>query len=91
MSQIRNRNWVAVDYISLSTQTSPTARDICRDAWEKAMFWAPKNARSCTLSVPRNTDYAHNPTGGRITGYTSFYVHYYTTLKEGEMPVSPTG
>jgi hypothetical protein len=88
MSQIKNKDWKAEDYISLGTQTSPTAKDIIWDAWEKAKYWAPKNAKSCTLSAPRNTDYSHTPTGDKITGYASFYVTYYTTTKEGETPLN---
>lgn len=81
--QIRNTDWHATDFISLSTQTSPTLESVQASMLAKAEAWAPAAARSCTISEPEHTDYHHLPTGGVVTGYASFEVWYYTTLSEG--------
>jgi len=80
---IRNTDWKATDYLSLSTQTSPTLEAVQGSMLYKAIAWAPEAARSCTISEPEHTDYYHTPTGDVVTGYASFQVHYYTSLSEG--------
>jgi hypothetical protein len=81
--QIRNQDWKATDHLSLSTQTSATAEAVQASAMDKALFWAPAKARSCTIGPMEHTDYYYQPTGGVVTGYASFAVYYYTTTNEG--------
>lgn len=81
--QLRNPDWKATDHLSLSTQTSATAEAVQASALDKARFWAPAAARSCTIGPLEHTDYHHAPTGGAVTGYASFAVYYYTTSGEG--------
>lgn len=81
--QIHNADWKATDHLSLSTQTSATVEAVLASAMDKARFWAPAAARSCTVGPVEHTDYHHAPTGGVVTGYASFAVYYYTSTSEG--------
>ena len=51
-----------------------------------ATQWAPKNAKSFTVSDLTDTDYDGNASPVR-TGYASFKAAYFTTVKEGKTPL----
>ena len=68
-------------FLYLSTQTNPGK--VLETAHFKARAWALKKAKSYTIFDIVHTDY-HGIKTDRETGYSSFKVSYYTTIKEGE-------
>lgn len=70
-----------VETLRLGTQTNKgcTVQDV---HW-KSLAWMPKKARSYTITNFRHTDY-HGRTMDHETGYSSFTVTYYSTVREGE-------
>ena len=69
---------------SLRVQTNPDNVD--KQALWLAIQWAPKKAKSFTMSCLTHTDYNGRPIpiSQEPTGYANFAVHYFTTIKEGK-------
>lgn len=65
--------------LSLGTQTN--IGNVEKNAVWLARKWAPKKAKSCTICF-EHTDYYGNKVEIE-TGYSEFYVLYYSTEKEG--------
>lgn len=69
------------DYLRLGVQTNTNL--IFQDALKRARAWAPKKAKSFTISKFQHTDYHGYPSEIK-TGYASFIVEYFSTRKEGK-------
>lgn len=65
----------------LGIQTNITLVESTAD-W-KARMWAPRNAKSFTITELRHTDY-HGHTKQKETGFATITVEYFTSSKEGK-------
>jgi len=81
--KITSTGWKNRDFLFLGVQTNPGST-LAVAHW-KAHKWAPKKAKSFTLTM-QHTDY-HGMSMAYETGYADVRVHYFTTLKEGATAV----
>lgn len=72
------------EYLKLGVQTNPER--VSEDAHYKCRSWAPRNARSYSISDFHNTDY-HGRNADTVTSYARFTVRYFTRRDEGQYTI----
>lgn len=80
---ITNKDWKATDHLTLGVQTNP--KDADASAADKALYWAPKRAKSMTITLVNNA--IDEVTGSWKDGYPSAEVQYYTGVAEGKIRI----